>query len=70
MILNQTRSGKTCPQAIAALNRSVPEDSLMCYVIVHALELATALDRLECLEDFQAQALKLSRQLSNHKSVD
>lgn len=42
----------------------------MCWISVHAFDLAIVLDRLEALEDFQARALSLSASLSNHVSVD
>ena len=70
MILNQTRSGKSCPRERTHLLEVVPEGSLMCFVQVHAWDLATVLDRLECLEDFQRKALRLIGMLHDHKSVD
>lgn len=63
MILNQIRSGLSCPRDVEALRKRIPDGSLMCYVEVHAWSLAMVLDRLEALEQFQTVALILARRL-------
>lgn len=68
-ILNQTDTGKPCPRRVAHLHREIPEGSLMCFVKVHAFDLAMVLDRLTALEDFQAKALQQTSQMRNHISI-
>lgn len=68
-ILNQTDTGKPCSQHVAHLHSELPEDSLMCWVRVHALDLAYVLDRLTALEDFQAKVTEGAGKMLSHKSV-
>lgn len=65
-ILNQTRTGKVCPRETRELRDVVPEGSLMCFVEVHAFTLATVLDRLMALEDYQSQMCTAA---NGHRSV-
>jgi len=59
VILNQIDSGKPCPKDIAEVKAAIPDDSLMCYVKVHAFSLAKVLDRLEALEVLEATTLEV-----------
>lgn len=64
MILNQVNTGKACPRQVQSLIEALPDDSLMCYIKVHAFTLATVLDRLEALESFERKVLGMCRVLS------
>lgn len=65
MILNQTDTGKACPDSVRSLMRAIPGDSKMVYVKVYAMALAKVLDRLEALEDFERRVLEVGESFRN-----
>lgn len=63
MILNLISTGKPCPREVESLREAIPVGSLMCYIEVHAMDLAKVLDRLEALETYEKIVRALSADL-------